>query len=752
MTETLKIAYVSSFPPRECGIATFTADLTGALDNLLETVIESRIAAMNTDAVSRYHYPRQVIFQLDPQSEQDFIDTAEKINQTPEIKLVNIQHEFGLFGGPYGSFILSFLDALKKPSVVTFHSTLPSPNPDLHKVVRSIAEKSSALGATADRSREILVKDYGIAEKKVSVILHGIHAAPYAPSTKAKSLIGFPKKTILMTFGLLSRGKGIEYVLEALPPVVKACPNLMYIVLGVTHPNVLKNEGETYRNSLVQKVKDLKLSKHVSFYNEYVSLEKLLQFLRASDIYISTSLDPNQAVSGTLSYALGTGRPVISTPFAQAREIITPESGLLVNFRDPASYTAAMLDLLKDPLRREQIGKNAYFRTRNMTWDNVALEYSKLFSKYSREIAEVSQHKKIPRMNLNHLFRLTDDFGIIQFAQLSMPDISSGYTVDDNARALIVACSYYDGLGKVFKSLAPDKRKSELLKRIDIYLRFIEFTQDKTGLFYNYVTPKRTIDIEFNQKENLEDANGRTFWGLAAAAATDSLPENIKQNALSLLNKRMEQPQMVESPRATAFYIKGLCLLYKKGKNFQEMLVRHCDRLMSLYRGTATEEWQWFEPYLTYSNAVFPEALLLGHAQTGNSEYLETGLKSLDFLIRQTFLKGIYAPIGQDGWHQKAGERRYFDQQPEDASAMACTLATAYAITKKENYRKLMHEAFNWFLGDNSLKQVVYDRATGGCYDGLGESQINLNQGAESTTSYLLARLALQQHKKSQAV
>ena len=396
MKEPLQIVYLSSFPPRECGIATFTADLTGALDNLLETVVDSRIAAINTDAVSRYHYPREVIFQLDPYSEQDFIGTAEKINKTEEIKLVNIQHEFGLFGGKYGAFIVSFLEALKKPSIVTFHSVLPSPNSELHGVVRLIAEKASALVAMTRRSREILIQDYGIDGEKISIILHGIHSAPYSSSAKSKSVLGFSNKTILLTF--------------------------------------------------------------VSFYNEYVSLDSLHQFLRAADIYISTSLDPNQAVSGTLSYALGTGRPVISTPFAQAAEIITPQSGLLVNFKDPASYTEALLALLKDPLRREQLGKNAYFRTRNMTWDNVALEYSKLFSEHSRDIAEVSKYKKIPRVNLNHLFRLTDDFGIIQFARFSLPDISSGYTVDDNARALIAACSYYEGLGKKFKTLHPEKK------------------------------------------------------------------------------------------------------------------------------------------------------------------------------------------------------------------------------------------------------------------------------------------------------
>lgn len=748
MKETLKIIYLSSFPPRECGIATYTADLTGALDNLLENVIDSRIAAINADQVSRYHYPREVILQLDSQSEADYIRLAEKINKMPDAKLVNIQHEFGLFGGQYASHLFSFLDALKKPSIVTFHSVLPSPNPELYKAVRLTAEKTSGLVAMTHRSKEILVQDYGIDEAKISVILHGIHSVPYSLSSKTKPALGFSKRTLLLTFGLLSRGKGIEYVLDALPQVVKVYPDIMYIVLGVTHPNVLKEEGESYRNSLIQKVRDLKLSSNVSFYNEYVSLEDLLQFLRGADIYLSTSLDPNQSVSGTLSYALGSGRPVVSTPFAQAREIITAQSGFLVNFRDSASYTEALLKLLKDPLLREQLGKNAYFRTRNMTWDNVALEYSKLFSKHSADIAEVSKHKKIPRVNLKHLFDLTDDFGIIQFAQLSSPDISSGYTVDDNARALIVCCAYLDQLGKTIKSLSPDKRKSEALKRIEIYLRFIEFVSDKDGLFYNYVKPDRTIDHELNQKENLEDANGRTLWALAVAAATEALTEAMRETAFSLLKRRMDHTLM-ESPRAAAFFVKGLCLLLKNTKemnreDFQQQVIRYCDRLVSLYRGVSSKEWEWFESYLTYSNAVVPEALLLGHQQTGNSDFLEIGLKTLDFLIAQTFLNGTYAPIGQDGWHQKSGERRYFDQQPEDTSAMACALSTAYSITGKQTYRQWMYEAFNWFLGDNSLKQMVYDRATGGCYDGLGESQINLNQGAESTTSYLLARLALQ--------
>lgn len=748
MSETFKIIYLSTFPPRECGIATFTADLTAAMDDLLEPVIESRVAAVNLDDISRYRYSRKVIFQINQYSKQEYIKTAENINGMDEVKLVNIQHEFGIFAGKYGSYIISFLGALKKPSVVTFHSILPSPEAELKAIVRSIAEKASGLVAMTNLSREILIREYGIAEEKISVIPHGIHSMPYTSSAKPKSALGLSKKVSLLTFGLLSRGKGIEYVIEALSKVVNAYSDILYIVLGVTHPNVLKEEGEDYRQFLIQKVHDLRLSSHVNFYNEYVSVDKLLHFLRAADIYISTSLDPNQAVSGTFSYALGSGRPVISTPFAQARELITSEAGILVNFRDSGSYAEAMMRLLKDSSLREQLGKNAYFRTRNMTWENVALEYSKLFSKYSSDIAEVSEHKKIPRVNLNHIFRLTDNFGVIQFARLSLPDISSGYTLDDNARALIVVCLCYGELGGAFKAVYPDKQKSELLKRIEVYLRFIEFVLGEDCMFCNYVRSDRSIDIEFNKKDNLDDANGRALWALSVVTAADYLPGSARNKAFSLLKKRIEIYKMFESPRSTAFFAKGVCLLLKKiqeieGKDLKELLVTHCDRLVSLYRGASSEEWQWFENYLTYSNAVLPEALILGHEHTGNSEYLDIGIKTLDFLIGKTFVSGIYVPIGQDGWHHKIGERRYFDQQPEDVSAMVCAFATAHSITGKDSYKKLMHEAFNWFLGDNSLKQVVYDRVTGGCYDGVGERNINLNQGAESITSYLLARLAV---------
>ncbi|MDD5455019.1 MAG: glycosyltransferase [Candidatus Ratteibacteria bacterium] len=792
MKKTLKVVYLSTFPPRECGIAVFTSDLTNAMDSLLEPAVESRIAAVNIDDISRYNYSRKVIFQIDQYSQRSYIETAEKINAMDDVKLVNIQHEFGIFDGEHGSYIVDFLEALKKPSVVAFHSVLPSPDKGLYDVVRLIADKSNGLVPMTNSSKEILIRDYGIKEEKISVIPHGIHPIAYTPPAAHKLALGFAKKAVLLTFGFLSRGKGLEYVIDALPKVAGIYPDFVYVILGVTHPNILKQEGESYRNFLVQKVHELKLSSHVNFYNEYASIDKLLRFLKAADIYISPSLNPNQAVSGTLSYALGSGRPVISTAFAQAKELVTAEMGMLVNFKDPAAYADAIIKLLKEPVLREQLGKNAYFRTRNMMWENVALEYLKLFSRYSKSIAEVSEYKKIPRVNLSHMFRLTDDFGIIQFAKLSLPDVSSGYTLDDNARALIVACLCYGKLGEAIKITHLKKQKSELLKRIATYLNFMGFvltpaSESQAGseaVFHNYVKPDRTIDIELGKKENPDDANGRAIWALSVAASSGYLSWDIRSKALVLLNKRITSGIKFESPRATAFCAKGIYLLLKRIREIEgrdlnpsrcgssgapvllhplrraedkmesrlidewqvkaeKILIILCDRLVSLYRGVSSAEWQWFENYLTYSNAVLPEALILGYKCTGNSDYFDIGIKTLGFLISHTFIDGIYMPTGQDGWHHRTGKRRYFDQQPEDTSAMTCALATAYSITGKDFYKKLMYEAFNWFLGDNSIKQVVYDRTTGGCYDGVGEGYINLNQGAESTTSYLLARLAL---------
>jgi len=743
------IVYVSSFPPRQCGIATFTKNLTHNMDKMLAPTVTSQIAAMHPGKVISYRYPRQVTFQINQDKPEEYTATAQRINQMDKVSLVSIQHEFGLFGGEWGANLIPFVQALKKPVIITFHTVLPDPDEKLYNTVRSLAKRASAIIVMTMLSKRILSQQYAIPSRKIKVIPHGIHPQPYTSSRPAKAALGYSDRMILSTFGLLSRGKGLEYVIDALPEVIRVFPNFVYIIFGATHPVVLKEEAESYRNSLIEKVYSLGLYDHVKIYNKYFPLSELLHFLKATDIYISTSLDPNQAVSGTLSYALGMGRPVISTAFAHATEVITDQVGILVDFRNPQSYTEAILQLLADENLRLQLGQNAYFRTRNMIWPNVALQYAKVFSQHTPGLNHISRQKSLPEIKLNHLIHLTDNFGIIQFAKLSRRDVSSGYTLDDNARALVVAALYYGKLMALSRNQPVGTQRRKLLRLISTYLDFITFVARPDGHFQNFVNADRTLNNSLNEQTDLEEANGRALYALALTMTTGSLPRTTKQKAFSLFCNRLNQVISFDSPRATAHYIKALYVLLDKklsieGIDLRRTLRDQCDKLTHWYEETHSPEWQWFENYLTYSNAVLPEALLLGYRITGDGKYLQIGKTTLDFLIKESFIDGVYMPIGQEGWRKKDGKRNHFDQQPEEVKSMVLALSTSYLVTKDEYYRKLMYQVFYWFLGDNNLNQVVYDRTTGGCYDGLGKKTINLNQGAESTISYLLARLAFE--------
>jgi len=533
-----------------------------------------------------------------------------------------------------------------------------------------------------------------------------------------------------------------------LPEVVKVFPDFVYIIFGATHPDVLRDEGESYRNFLIEKVYNLGLYDHVKFYNRYFPLNELLHSLKATDIYISTSLEPRQAVSGTLSYALGMGRPVISTAFAQAREVVTDEVGIVVDFRNSQAYADAILQLLDNEELRLQLGKNAYFRTRNMTWPNVALQYAKVFSEHATSLTGIIEQKRLPRVKLDHLIHLTDSFGIVQFAKLNRRDVLSGYSLDDNASALTVAVLYWGKLGAPTQNPSTARAKRQLLRLINTYLDFIGFVQKPDGHFQNFVKGNRTLDDIRNRQANLEETNARAIYALALTATGGSLPKAIRQKALNLLQRRMRSGISFDSPRAIARCIKALCILVDgkvqiEGIDLKGTLRSHCDRLVELYQAASHADWQWFESYLTYSNGVMPEALLLGYCATMDERYLTIGKATLDFLIKESFVNGIYMPIGQDGWYHRNGKHYHFDQQPEEVRSMVHALSASYAVTGDEKYSRLMYRAFYWFLGDNSLNQVVYDRTTGGCYDGVGRTTINLNQGAESTISYLLARLDL---------
>ncbi len=703
------------------------------------------VVAMNVEKIVTDTYGREVIFQIDQNNPDEYVRVAEALNQNDAVKLVNIQHEFGIFGGDCGLNIIYFINALKKCSVITFHTVIPQPNQALHYAVRLLADNVNGITTMTHHSKGILIDDYGIPEQSIRVIPHGIHDGTYTSSRRAKAALGFSDKTVLSTFGMLNRGKGLEYVIEALPAVVERYKDFVYIIFGATHPNILKIEGETYRNSVIEKIYNLGLTDHVKMYNQYFPLPKLLQMLKATDIYIATSLYPNQSVSGTLSYALGMGRPVISTAFAQAREEVTPDVGILVDFGNPQAFVDAIISLLGDKDRQINLGKNAYFKTRGWTWPNVAVKYAKYFSECVPDLVEVVERKSFPQVKLGHLVRLTDSFGILQFANLSKPDSTSGYTVDDNARALMAVTLCYDRLrhGLISRSIA---NREKLLRLSNIYLDFISRASRADGYFNNYFSPDRTPDDKFNSQINLEEPTGRALYALALTSAIGSISRKITQKAFTILQEKVKNYTPFQSPRAISWYIKALCVLLEKNIEIQGIdltaaVEEHCDKLLSLYKSAGSPEWQWFESYFAYSNALLSEALLQAYRVTGNDRYLSVGKTTLDFLIEKTFREGIFLPVGQDGWYHRDGKRNHFDQQPEEVMTMVYACKACYLITKDEHYAKLFYRAFNWFLGGNSIEAIMYDRTTGGCYDGVGRENINLNQGAESTVSYLLARL-----------
>ena len=737
-TEKIHIVYLSTFPPRECGIATFTQDLSSACDNLYSPNIESSIVALNTDAVSRSKYPSNVIDRINQMEPKEYVRVAKKLSTMPEVKLINIQHEFGIHGGICGRNIIYFMKNVEKPIITTFHSVIPTPDPILKETVVMIAEYSSAIIVMTRQSRDLLISDYGLTGKKIHVISHGIHPTVFNDSRNAKNTLGLSEKTLFSTFGLLSKDKGIEYVIQALPQVVRNYPMVLYLVIGATHPVVLKKEGEKYRNFLIKKVYDLKLTDHVRFYNRYLNLTELLEFLEATDVYISSSLNPNQAVSGTLSYALGVGRPVISTSFSQAKEIISPSVGLLVDFKNPSAYSQAMTKLLADPELRKNMSREAYYKTRNMTWPNIAIAYMKISSKIAPSLAY--QEKNLPKVKLSHLIRMSDKFGMFQFANMAEADTSSGYTVDDNARALTATTLHYEK----FKT-------PTALRLLSTYLNFMEFSQKNNGYFSNYVNHDKTFNTKANTEEDIEDATGRALNALAIVATVKSIPNPIKAKAKKLFLLSINRNVRLSKLRAAAFFIKGLSRWLSSpenshnDKNVLNKLSEHCDLLVYAFRKNSKKNWSWFEPVLTYSNASLPDALVSAFLvkKRRNPEWFDLGQGALEFLIESTFINGIYVPIGQKGWYPFGGQRSLYDQQPEETSSMVQALKTIYLATKDDRYRKLMYTAFYWYLGDNLANRIMYDAVTGGCYDGLGKKQVNLNQGAESTVSYLTARLTL---------
>jgi glycosyltransferase involved in cell wall biosynthesis len=739
------ILYLSSYPPRQCGIATFTKDLTDAIDKEYAPELKSRIMAINDNGTSIYLYPKRVSLQLQETHLSDYIKLANEINRSPEIKLVNIQHEYGLFGGDWGEYLLMLLELIKKPLVITLHTVLPSPKEKVIRLTQEIAQKADGLVVMTDNAARLLIKKYHIPKSKISVIPHGVHHIPFPSKSRAKKKVGLPGQIILSTFGMLNRDKGIEYAIEALPEIIAKYPKVMYLVLGATHPVVRKQEGEKYRNMIKRIVKKHKLEDHVKFYDKYLTLEELIDFLKATDIYISPTLNPKQAVSGTISYALSCACPIVATSNQYAKDVINQERGILVDFKNSNQIKDALLKILDDKKMQEEMKKNSYFYSRHMTWQNVALNYFKTFNKHAKIMPR--RQDKLPPINLSHIRTLTNNEGMIQFATHTKPDPYSGYCVDDNTRALLGTAMYYD--------MKPNQTAMNL---INIYMKFLKKAQKSNGKFYNFIGYHKNHS---NLGES-EDSYGRAVWALGYLIYSPTMPENIKRTAEAMLKRSLKWAGELESLRAISFTILGLHFLSHKAAAFENkteleryksIIKKLADKLLKKYQKNNVHRpddqihWHWFEDFLTYSNFKMPEALFRAYQITKNKNYLKVAEESMKFLTDITIESDYFAPIGQDGWYFRNKERAYFDQQPEDASSAVEGLVAAFETTGKKHYASQALLCFNWFLGKNYLNQMIYDEATGGSYDGMGRYSINFNQGAESTISYFLARLAVERLK-----
>jgi glycosyltransferase involved in cell wall biosynthesis len=728
------VLFMSTFPPRECGIATFTRDLSLAVKKRFKTKARTKVLAMNKSDSSIYNYPGDVAFQVIDSDLEDYINTAKRLNRDDSIKIVNIQHEFGIFGGDNGKNLIPFLEVIEKPVITTFHSVLPHPDEEMKKVVEFIGKKSEAIVVMNNSAVNILRKHYDI-NCDIVVIPHGIPHVRFEPSEKNKAILGFKGKTVLCSFGLMSSGKGYEQVIDALPAVIEKFPNLLYIIVGETHPVVRMNEGEEYRNSLQNKVKQLGLARHVKFYNKYVTLQEIIKFLKASDIYICSNIEPKQITSGTLSYAMGCGRAVVSTPFVHAKEYVTRDRGLLAKFNQPETFSDAIINILSNPELKSRMERNAYAFTRGMTWPNVALSYMKMFDKYVEvhDMYGKNFPQTLPKISFNHIMAMTDGLGMIQFAKYLKPDYESGYCLDDNTRALLASVMHYE----IYRS----KTQLNLAKK---YLDFMKVVSGGESMFYNFVDKNGQI----NTHDFSEDAHGRALQTLGYLVSSRSMPAKLRKEAAGMFTGKIGHVLKKKSPRAVAFSLIGMYHynLAKPSEDNLHIARKLSDFLYSHYEHNSTKDWKWFEEYMTYSNAKLPESMFYSYLMTMDKKYLKAARESLDFLISVTFENGIFMPIGQRGWYFKNNIKSYYDQQPVDTCTMVQALIIANKVTGAAKYKELAIDAFNWFLGKNSLNQVVYDETSGGCHDGVGISSINLNQGAESTVSYLLARLSLAQN------
>lgn len=735
--ELSEILFLTSFPPRQCGIATYSQDLIKALNNKFSHSFQVKVCALESEN-ENHTYTDEIKYTLNTDLPGSFLQTAQKINADPAIQIVLVQHEFGFFEKNEKEFI-EFLQTLSKPVIIGFHTVLPSPGELLKEKVMAIAAIASSVIVMTKSSANILASEYAIPIEKITVIPHGTHLVTHSDKKELKHKYHLTGRKVLSTFGLLSSGKSIETTLNALPAIIEQNPDVLFLIIGKTHPSVVKKDGERYREMLKEKVEALQLQGHVQFINEFLALPVLLDYLQLTDIYLFTSKDPNQAVSGTFSYAISCGCPVISTPIPHAREVLQNDAGIIIAFENSNQLSNAVTTLLNDEQLRINMGSNGLHKMASTAWENAAIAHTRLFTGISN--GQISLRYNLPVVNLEHIKKMTTPFGMIQFARINHPDIESGYTLDDNARALIAICQHYE--------LTADPAD---IPYIETYFRFIKYCLQPDGYFLNYVNEEKNFTDQ-NYSTNLEDSNGRALWALGyLISVSHLLPEDskdIRAEAASTMQKALVNVNKIHSTRAMAFVIKGLYYRNTKISSVRSLsLIRQlANRLVQMYRHEAGEKWQWFESYLTYANSILPEAMLCAWLATGEMLYKEIAKTTFDFLLSMTFKGNTIKVISNKSWLHKGREAVPVadgGEQPIDVAYTILALGKFNDVFKEEGYRNKMETSFNWFLGANHLNQVIYNPATGGCYDGLEENYVNLNQGAESTVSYLMARLTIE--------
>jgi len=740
----VKVSFVSTYPPRQCGIATFCSDLLHSMKQLFG-IGENNEGEHNSFEVIALkkanetdNYGREVSFHIRDQHHNDYQRAADFINLSP-VDAVLIQHEFGIFGGEDGNYINYLLGNLKKPAITILHTVLEDPTPGQKQTMIRICEHSFSVVVMAQAAVDILKRVYNVPENKILLIPHGSPDVPFLDSSYYKDQFQAEGRKLLLTFGLLGPSKGLEYAIEAMEDVVKSHPDALYIILGATHPEVKRRYGEAYRHKLEKMVFDRGLEKNITFYNQYVSLERLVQFLVATDVYITPYLSREQITSGTLAYALACGKAIVSTPYIYAEELLADDRGCLVPFRDSNKMAEAVIKLLDDEALRNRMRKNSYQHGRQMIWKEVArnyataieqarLNYSAMITRPAPE-TDVTERAIIPEVKLKHLRAITDDTGLLQHCVFSVPDRNHGYCTDDNARGLIVAVMHW--------RLFEDEAINPLLKT---YLSFLYHAfNEKNSRMRNFMG----YDRSWLEEAGSEDSHGRALWALGYIIAH---PPNNAYLGLAnrLFKEAIEIALSFTSPRAWAFAIIGANYYLRRFGG--DALVRRImaelgEKLLGLFRQNCAEDWYWAEDVVAYENARLTQALIVAGNYLDYPEMFDTGSKSLKWLvdIQTNPESGHLSLVGNDGWYRRGGQKARFDQQSVDATALIDACYQAFAITGSDYWFRTMEWAFNWFFGSNDVHQPLYEFSGGGCYDGLQPGGINQNQGGESVVSFLLA-------------